>query len=210
MATTNYAAIKELCQNPEADPVALAHNLDQACGVTHDGWRNWEPEMLASFTGLSRKDVQQMDKLMATQVAVTNSDVFEDWHLFHHCAVAFNHRRANFNWLDRISYIEAAWACECLNQLAPAHSYGPGILRYLKAICQHDGLVFFPWVGGDGLSIGHELVTKVKTAWDAGSIKELAPSDVDDTNILHVQLAKLVNACEYIRECKKRGQGVVK
>lgn len=210
MAATNYTVVKELCKNPETDPVVLVHALDQASGHGHNGWRDWDPEMIATFAGLTRKDVQQLDKIMAAQVAVTNADIFDDWHLFHHCAVAFNHRRANFNWLDRISYLEAAWACECLNQLAPAHSYGPGILRYLEAVCRHDGLLFFPWVGGDGLCLKHELSSKLKNMWEQGAIKDLGPSEVDDTNILHVQLAKLVNACEYIRECRKRGQGATK
>jgi hypothetical protein len=206
--------VRRVCADAEANPIAIAEALDLA---TDRAWRDWEPETLREYCGLGGDDVQQLDKVMATQVAVTNSDIFDDWKLFNHVSTAFNHRRANFEWLDPASYLEAAWTCSALRALNTRHAFQPGVERYLTAICFEMGLLFFPWTGGDGLvvadlpwskgllepwagALGHEL----QEIWSRGVLSELAPSEVDDNIPLHVQMAKLVNAQAYIRSQRPR------
>jgi len=195
--------LQSVCKDPDANPVSLAKLLDESTGKE---WWDWEPETVAHFAGLSKLDVQPLDKLMAIQVGLTNPDVFEEWVLFHHCAVAYGNRRVNFTWLDRISYLEAAWACEVLKELNPQHSFGPGVLKYLEVICNHDGVIFFPWIGGEGLMVGVEdnLARRLKEEWQKGTLADLAPSEVDDEDMFQVQLAKLVNGCEFIRLHRKQ------
>ena len=174
-------------------PASLVRFLDEATGKE---WRDWLPESIDQFFG--KLSTQQLDYVMACQVAVTNADVFEDWPLFHHCAVAFNGRRCNFGWLDRISYMEAAWACEVLKELAPGHDFGPGVIRYLRAICTHDGLEQFPWIGGGGI-----ILTGGLPAATLEAVKELKPSEIDEEDPHAVQLLKLICGYEYIREARK-------
>lgn len=205
---------RKVCRTPEANPLAIADVLDVA---TQRAWRAWEPETLRDLCGLTESDVQQLDKVMATQVALTNADVFEDWKLFHHVAVAFNHRRANFEWLDAISYLEAAWACTALRALNQRNVFAAGIDRYLTAICFEMGVLYFPWTGGEGLVVADlpwsrgliepwagAMGRELQEIWGRGVLTELAPSSVDDNIPLHVQMAKLVNAQAYIRSQKPR------
>jgi hypothetical protein len=201
--------LKELCHDESSNPIKLARALDDATGKE---WRDWESESIFNLIKFKPDSIQQIDKVLAVQVAVTNPDVFDDWALFHHCNTAFNHRRCNFDWLEQPSYIELAWTCTVLNELNKGHSFGPSVLRYLTAACANDGLIYFPWIGGEGLDICAQpwgkgwidpelckLVPEMKSAWNAGIFKELKPSDVDDKDPRHVQFSKIVNAQEYIR-----------
>ncbi len=201
--------LKKLCLEDESNPIVIAGALDDATGKE---WRGWDAETLVDFLKLPKDAIKQLDKIMAVQVALTNPDVFEDWHLFVHCNSAFNHRRASFEWLDAPSYLELAWTCTVLNALNRGNSYQPGVLRFVTAICAHDGLVFFPWIGGDGFDLCEQewskgwidpelckIVSEVKNHWRTGALEKLQPSDVSDTNPVHVQVAKIVNAYEYIR-----------
>lgn len=200
-----------LAHDSQSNPVDLAHALDEK---TDRQWRDWLPVMLREYCKLAEDDVQQLDKILATQVACTNADVFTDWHLFNHCCVAFNHRRVNFEWLDVPSCMETAWACEVLRTLRPNVEFGMGVLRYITSLMLDDGFVFFPWVGGEGLSLCsgpgaeiskglvdcHDLARDVSKVWKAGTIQHAeSADDVDETDPHHVQLAKLINAQAYIR-----------
>ncbi len=194
-------------------PVRVARVLDE---VTKKQWRDWEPETLADHYDLSEDDVQQRDLLMACQVAVTNVDVFSDWQLFLSCCIAFNHRRVNFEWLDKPSYLECAWACMALRELRPNTEFGPGVVRFILSVMLEDGLVFFPWSGGDGIALDdgetgkyvrglhdcQELAKDMRKVWQAGAIKGADPAELPDVNEKdphHVQLAKLMNGIAYIR-----------
>lgn len=196
-------------------PVAVARALDIETGRA---WRSWEPETIWEHLGVPEDDEATLikDKVHAALIVLTNPDVFTDWHLF--CAVssAFNHRRANFHWLDKPSFIEAAWTCEVLKRLAPTRSFGPGVIKFLVALMIEDGLYFFPWIGGNGLAlcdaaastasgIAHidpEMCAKLRQIWSKGDIKTVKLSDVDDEDAFQVQLAKLVAAQEYLRAQK--------
>lgn len=211
------ASLTAVCQDNEANPLAVVEVLDQA---TDREWRDWEPAMLREFVNLAEDDVQQLDKVMACQVAVTNPDVFEDWALFHHVGVAFNHRRCHFEWLDKMSVLEAAWACVALRGLEGNHQFGPGVVRYLGALCIEEGCVYFPWVGGEGLHLCHgalgewakglvdpELCAfgdKIKEAWQKGQLQDLEPSDIDESDGFQVQLSVIVRGQAYIRSQKPR------
>ena len=160
---------------------------------------------------------------MAVQVAMTNPDVFEDWHLFLPVCTAFNHRRANFEWVDQPSYLEVAWACVCLRGLEGQHQFGPGVVRFIGAVCIVEGLVYFPWTGGEGIHLCEgatgewarglvdpelcKLGGEVRTRWEAGELQELEPSDISEDDSLQVQLAKIVAAQAYIRAQKPRDPG---
>lgn len=201
--------------DPGANPLAIASAMDEA---TNYEWRDWLPETCRDFAGLNEDDVQQLDKLMAVQVALTNPDVYDSWPLFVSCVIAFNHRRVNFEFLDKPSVVELAWGCSVLNKLNPSGIYSPSVLRYIATTMMLDGLTFFPWAGDGGYVLGaegetwshglvdaaavRELGTKVKKLWDDGELTTLEPSDVDPTNPLHVQLSELVRAQKYIRSQK--------
>jgi hypothetical protein len=196
-------------------PVDLAHKLDE---VTHKEWRDWLPETLRDYCGLTDadKDVRALDILMALQVAVTNVDVFSEWQLFYAVCAPFNDRRANFEWLDKPSYLECALTCHWLRALRPNTDFGPGVIRFLLAVMLEDGLVFFPWTGGDGIALDdgengkyvrgltdcQELAKDMRKVWEAGVVKGADPAelpDVDERDPHHVQLAKLMNGAAYIR-----------
>lgn len=176
--------------------------MDEATGRE---WRTWVPETCREFVKLNDTQVQQFDKLMATQVVVTNPDVFDTWHLWNACAVAFNHRRASFEWLDKPDVNEAAWAAYVFRKLMPEGIYSTEVLKYLEQICRLEGLLFFPWIGGDGLvvdDVAEGTGSTVQEIWKAGALSDLDPSDVDPENPLHVQLAAIVRAQAYIRAQK--------
>lgn len=210
--------IKKVVRDPEVNPLAIADAMDL---VTDKEWREWLVEACAEEAGVKGSQYQQQrDKLMAVQVGLTNPDVFDEWTLFNACCIAFNHRRSNFEWLDKPSYLELAWGCEVLRGLNQTATFGPQILRFIGAIMLDDGLAFFPWIGGDGIVLCEEpegvwakgvvdddlcaLGKQVRSVWESGPLKELAPGRVDDNNTLHVQLAQIVAAQEYIRSQKPR------
>ena len=204
--------LRSLCIDPEVNPLALAEALDVA---TSQDWRDWEPEAIRDFASIPATNIQAMDKVLATQVGLTNPDVFEDWHLFLPVCSAFNHRRSNFEWLDLPSYLETAWTCIVLRGLNNQSQFGPGVLRFIGSLCIVDGLVFFPWVGGDGLSLCRgdtgtwakglvdedlcKLSTELESRWNSQELQELVPSDINERSPIQVQLAKLVAGQAYIR-----------
>lgn len=207
------ADFKTLAKDREANPIVLAQKLDDA---SKKEWRDWLPETVKDFCGLGEDDVQQLDKVLAIQVALTNVDAFIDWQLFHACCIAFNHRRMNFDWLDKPSYLECAWGCTVLRALRPNTDFGPGIERFICAVMLEDGLVFFPWTGGEGIALDdgehgryvsgladcQDLAKDMRKVWDAGVIKSADPAelpDVDEKDLHHVQLAKLMNGAAFIR-----------
>lgn len=189
----------------QANPVVLASALDDTYGPQ---WREWEPTLLRAELHLP-EDAAQSDKLFATQVAVTNPDVFDCWTLFLPVTIAFNHRQVNFDWVDQPSYLECAWACVCLRKLQPTGSFGPEVHRFLVAICLEAGLAFFPWTGDEGIVPGEfaakgvanvvELGQRVRDIWKKEELQDLRPSQIDETDPLQEQLAKIVAAQEYIR-----------
>lgn len=207
-------AFKALLHDPESDPVKLAAALD---GETAKEWRSWDPELIREYAKLSGDDVQQLDKLLAIQVLLTNPDVFEDWHLFHHVATTLNNRRASFEFFDALTYLELAWACTVARELDKNHLFGPGVIRYIGAVCLNDGLIYFPWTGGEGFDLTKTdflrgmldpaltpVAADLRSHWVSGAMQDLKPSSVDDTNVFHVQMAKLVSGQEFIRSHKDR------
>lgn len=217
-APTRSEGLESLVRDPEANPVAILHAMDEA---TSREWRDWLPETVADFVGLVDDDVQQRDKVMAVQVAATNPDAFDVWHAFNACVIAFNHRRVNFQWLDKPTIPELAWGCVAMRKIGQ-HAFGTEVLRYIASIMIDDGLTFFPWIGGEGLVLCDdgqewsrglmsspeicELGRKVKAIWDSGDLTELEPSDVDPENLAHVQLSSIVRAQTYIRSQKPEGK----
>lgn len=212
------SSVFRLAAFPEVNPLALASALDEA---TAREWHDWEPEMLRDFLQLPEDAVQQLDKVMAIQVGITNPDVFSDWDLFLHVCSAYNHRRASFEWIDQPSYIEAAWTCVCLRNLNGEHQFGPGVIRFLGAVCILDGLVFFPWTGGEGISLCEgvtgewasgivdpelcKLSGQIRDLWEAKQLQTLEPGeDIQDDDPLHAQLEKIVAAQAYFRSQRPR------
>lgn len=208
-----------LLSDTEINPLRVADELDAATGKE---WRDWLPEAIRDFVGLGEDDVQAMDKIMAVQVGLTNPDVFDNWKLFYACTIAFNHRRVNFSWLDKPSVLELAWSCEVLRGLNQQQNFGPSVLRFIGAAMLDDGFAFFPWIGGNGLTLCDdengewakgitddrlcELGKRVRVLWEAGKLQDLEPSDVDDEDEFQVQLAKVVRAQAYIRSQHPRGR----
>jgi len=201
--------LSAILDDAECNPVALAAQLDT---MTSKEWRGWLPESLCDFADATEDDVASRDKLLATQVGVCNSDVFSDWSLFTAVSSAFNHRRSNFQWLDKPTYIEAAWTCFALRQLQPGVEFHSGVTRFLVALMIEDGLCFFPWTGGPGLGLGvndegisagltdvGDLASKIRTLWETGELHDVTPGDHDESDPLHVQLAKIAAAQEYIK-----------
>lgn len=198
-----------ILDDAECNPIALAAQLDAA---TSKEWRGWLPESLCDHLEVTEDDVASRDKLLATQVGVCNSDVFSDWSLFTAVSSAFNHRRSNFQWLDKPTYIEAAWTCFALRQLQPGVEFHSGVTKFLVALMIEDGLCFFPWTGGPGLGLGvndegisagltdvGDLALKIRKLWETGDLHDVTLSDHDESDPLHVQLAKIAAAQEYIK-----------
>lgn len=210
------ADLQKVCKDPEANPIAIADALDQA---SHNEWRDWLPETLRAFCGLTEDQVLQLDKIMAVQVVLTNPDVFEDWTLFHHVAVVFNHRRANFEWVDSVSYIELAWACACIHRLDQnRHTIHPDLQKYIGVIASAGGLVIFPWSNPviempgnmlfEGLVTDDEIVLRETKKLLAGGMLEHAKmSEVDEGDPIEAQAAKLLAAQTYINAQKSDDPG---
>ena len=210
------ADLLKVCGDPEANPLAVSDALEQA---TRSEWRDWLPETLRTYIGLTEKQVAQMDKVMAIQVALTNPDVFEEWQLFHHLAVSFNHRRTNFEWMDMLSYIETAWACACLHRLdRNRHTMHPDLQKYVGMIAISDGLLFFPWsnpeidVPGNPLFMGicpddTTVLAAVKKLVEGGLLDKAELSEVNEHDPVEAQAAKLVAAQSYIHQQKSEDPG---
>lgn len=208
MAT--FTDVRKLCACEIPNPIKLAQSFDHA---TNKAWREYEPDELYAAGDIKADDQYRKDLLCACQMAVTNPDCFDVWHAFHHVATAFNNRRASFEFLDAISYMEAAWACTVLRTLNPYHDFGLGVQRYISALCMTDGVLFFPWVSEGGLDLCtfyplmgmlendklKSVMNTIKDKWKSGALSTLAPSDVNDSDVAHVQMAKIVNCAEYIR-----------
>jgi hypothetical protein len=192
-------------------PIDLARMLDEK---TEKQWRDWLPETLKEYCGFKNDEVWRLDLIMATQVAVTNIDVFSDWTLFYAVCIAFNERRVNFDWIDKPSYMECALACHWLRALRPNVEFGPGVIRFICAVMLEDGLVYFPWTGVDGimLDVGEgkcvtglcevaSLAKDMKKTWDSMATNYIGPAEhdeLDEKDIHEVQLAKLMNGEAYI------------
>lgn len=217
MTVSDLTKLKSVCTDPEANPLAVVSALNTA---TSREWQDWEPGMIRDFVGLKSDQDQQMDKIMACQVGVTNPDVFDDWTLFHNVTTAFNHHHVNFDWLEPHAPSELAWSCVCLRGMNGTTQFGMGVLRYIGATIITEGMVYFPWSGGDGLHlchkphgewarglVDHELCAigdELKKRWDNGDLQELGLSEVDDTDPFQVQLYKLVACQQYIRDQRPR------
>ena len=203
------AKFKRMAHDQLANPITLAREMDDA---TNKEWRDWLPETLQAHTELTDEDVLQLDKLLAIQVALTNVDVFEDWTLFCACNSAFNHRRANFEWLDKPTYLEAAWTCHVLLSLRPNTKFGDGLLRFLTTLCIEDALVYFPWSNppialdnkndyAKGFCDVSHIVEQTRKVWDSGVLQDAAAeaTSVDEEDPLHIQTARLVAGQAYIK-----------
>lgn len=160
-ADDSSAASVAALKSRTVSPLRVRDVLDAS---TKREWRDWLPETIRAYVGLSDDDVQQLDKILAVQAILTNDDVFDTWHFFHACVVALNDRRVNFEWLDYLEPGEMAYGCVMIRSLRPDGAFHQGVLAYVKAYCQHEGLVYFPWVGGDGLKIG-EFGEEVAALW---------------------------------------------
>lgn len=210
------ADLKKVCEDPEANPMAVADALDQA---SHNEWRDWLPETLRTYIGLTEDQVLQLDKVMAVQVALTNPDVFEDWTLFHNVAITFNHRRANFEWVDPLSPLEMAWACACLHRLDQnRHTLHPDLQKYVGMTAMLDGLLIFPWSNPaielpnnplfQGLVTDDETtVAEVKKLLAGGLLENTKISEVDESHPVEAQAAKLVACQAYIDAQKSDDPG---
>lgn len=172
------SALVRLVSKVEVDPVDVGRAMDVA---THKEWRDWLPETVREFCGLGEDDVQQLDKLMAVQVVLTNEDVGDEWPLFQACVSAFNHRRSSFMWLDKPSYLELAWAGRCIHRLKPNLIAGPHVLAYIAAVKRNDGVDTFPY---DDFTLGDPIIP-------SGTYDELDP--------VWVQYKAWENALEYIK-----------
>lgn len=195
-------ALQTVCANRYTTPMALAAALDEA---TSGEWRAWLPEMLRDFIGLGPGNVQAMDKVMATQVALTNADLGSEWPLFLAVSSAFNHRRANFEWMDAPSYLELAWTCRCLRDLAPSLVLDAEVVGLLTTICTHEGVVYFPWSNPPVRVVDDMVSAWLAGVWEQG-LKDTALSEVDEHDVRAVQAAKLVAGQEYIRACEHAGK----
>ncbi len=194
------AALRALCKNQYAHPGALATQMDQATG--HE-WRDWLPETVREFIGLAVGDVQQLDKLMAVQVILTNPDVADNWALFSAVVPALNHRRASFEWLDKPSMLETAWAVACMNQIQ-RREFQPGVLGYIRSLMLEDGWLLFPW-SEPAVETEHEPeATKQLVAMWAEGLADVTSSAIDETVLVQAQAAKLVAAQDFIRANEKQ------
>lgn len=211
--------LRKVCEDAEANPIAVADALDQA---SRREWRDWLPETVRSFIGLTEDQVLQLDKAMAVQVVLTNPDVFEDWALFHHVAVVFNHRRANFEWVDPLSSLEMAWACHCIHRLDQnRHTLHPDLQKYVALTASFDGLLVFPWsnpeivIPGNPLLEGlvdddPPLVAEIKKLIAGGMLEKAELSEVDESHPVEAQAAKLLAAQTYINAQKSDDPGEYK
>jgi len=210
------ADLKKVCEDPEANPIAVADALDQA---SHSEWRDWLPETLREFIGLTEDQVLQLDKVMAVQVVLTNPDVFEDWTLFHHVAVVFNHRRADFNWVEPLSSLEMGWACVCIHRLDQnRHTLHPDLQKYVGMTAMLEGLLIFPWSNPvielpdnkmfEGLVTDDEItVHEIKKLLAGGMLEKAKMSDVDESHPVEAQAAKLLAIQTYINAQKSDDPG---
>jgi hypothetical protein len=212
----------KVCQNAEANPIAIANAMDEA---SQREWRGWLPETIRSYVGLRESDVQQLDKLMAVQVVLTNPDVFEEWTLFQHVLEAFNHRRVSFEWLEEPDYIEAAWAVHCIHRIdRNLHTLHPDVQKYIGCICIKDGLLVFPWSNPKIVPTTNELfmglvpeekehaktIEGVEQAITNGLLDNNVPDEdleVTDTNTLDVQISKILAAQRYFHMQKPEDPG---
>lgn len=199
-----------------ASPLTLARHLDSSTGRE---WRGWEPEALIHYLAISDDNVAARDMALATQVACTNPDSFTDWPLFVHLNSAFNGRRANFEHMDVPESYEAAWTCTVLRALQPSMSFGPGVLRFLTALCLDNGLAYFPWTVDSPLFATDGLVT-AEQPWSEGLVApfprlkdlkaviaagglDVKPEDVDLTDPFLAQLNKLLAIASYVADQQK-------
>lgn len=193
------AELKALCKQPHANPVVLGQKMDLSTGQE---WRDWLPETVRHFVGLADSDVQQMDKLMAVQVVLTNPDIADNWTLFAAVVPVLNHRRASFEWLDQPSMLELAWAVACMNRIQ-RREFQPGVLGYIRARMLEDGLLVFPWSEpAVTTEFEPELTKRLETAW-ANGMSEVTGSEIDERDPYQAAAAKMVACQDYIRANEK-------
>lgn len=185
-----------LARDPQASPMALGRAMDEA---TNREWRDWLPETISAFCSLGANDVQQRDKLMAVQVVLTNPDVADNWALFSGVVSAFNHRRSSFEWIDKPSLLELAWAVHCIERLNP-RTFGPGVLAFIQGVMLDDGLLVFPW-SSPRIEVDVEPVARATLLqmWDAGMSEATGDDAIDNEDLVHAQAAKLVACQDFIR-----------
>ena len=210
------ADLKKVCEDAEANPIAIADALDQA---SRREWRDWLPETLASYIGLAGHQVAQLDKVMAVQVALTNPDVFENWSLFNAVSTAFNHTQVNFDWVDPPSYMQLAWTCVCLHRLNQNHdALHPDLQKFVGICCMNSGVLYFPWSNPpielpgnplfQGLSTDDTVIlAEMKKLIAGGMLENTKPSEVDEADPVEAQAAKLVAAQAYINAQKSDDPG---
>ena len=210
------ADLKKVCIDPEANPIAVADALDQA---SRREWRDWLPETLVSFIGLSADDVVQLDKVMAIQVVLTNPDVFDNWCLFYPVVTAFNHMRANFDWAEPVSFLQLAWACHCIHRLDQnRNALHPDVQKFVGVCIIEDGLVYFPWsnppieIPGNPLFQGLAtddtvILAEMKKLIAGGMLEHAKLSEIDERDPIQAQAAKLVAAQAFINAQKSDDPG---
>jgi hypothetical protein len=149
----------------------------------------------------------QRDKVMACQVACTNPDVGEDWHLFHAVVAPFNNRRADFEWLEMPHVPELARTCQVLQALAPGLDLSPEVTQYIAMCCWDAGLVYFPWSrpaivlprrGSLKGLIDPDLIQLADAVAEALAAGKPADDEPDPANLLATQLSKINIANRYV------------
>jgi hypothetical protein len=191
----------------EAEAVKAAAKVELSFNPLKDGpalgkeWLDWLPETV--FEEFNADTQLKQDYLMALQVAMSNPDAFDDWQVFNALIAPFNGRQASFEFMDVPDYKEVAWTCEALRGLKPNVEFGPAVLRYIEAICHHDGIAFFPWVGGTGFVIADDPGKRCQELWErVKDAKLLGESGLDPEAPLDAQVLALSQGVEY---CRTRG-----
>ena len=165
-------------------PAAISETFENKYGKD---WLEFLPETIRQLLKEDFKitDEVLINKILATQVALTNGDLEHEWDMFEKVVMAFNDTIPTFQVMEVPNMSELNWGYTAIKNIRPSFDL-EHLKPYLIPLMVEAGLMWSPWMD---LYIGdHEII---KDLWD-GPIKE-----TDDLGI-NIQLDKLDIIKRYI------------
>lgn len=173
-------------------------------------WIAWTPETIRKSVFDKAGNEVLENKIQALALCISTDTPWLEWHIFENVGKAFNHQVPNFGIIQPLSPGECAVAMEVMAGLRePDEVFSSEVLIYIATCCYTDDLVYLPsemQLGLaqdflDNLSYNFDLKPRVKELWDkVKSSPKILDLQIDDTDVVQVQVGKLVMINQYLKE----------
>lgn len=175
-------------------PMKTPSQIDGAFSEKYGNeWYDYEPETIRALLKLDfglEDDEPLVNKILATQVMMTNADLETDWDMFENVVLSFNDIVPDFSIMEVPTISELNYGYHTIKTMRPSYDPKSDVIAYIKGVMKEGGLLWSPWIGvetGDA----PELTDVVKELWKVNGKTE--------DEAVGVQMDKLDLTKQYIK-----------